>query len=126
MAVLLGGGDDHVKWNVPPTRCGRGATGQPRASRSVASVQLLPAATLLARIDRAWTKSEALAYRCRTDDGAVDGDHQLAARVHPGSHHLPAHERAGGERRGQISRAAGEALARIDSASSLMAFSLKI
>ena len=58
--ALLGGGDNHVERHVPSPRSGSGAAREPGAARSVATMQLVPAAALLARVDRARSQRDAL------------------------------------------------------------------
>jgi hypothetical protein len=95
-AGLFGGRDDHVQRNFPTTGCGRCTTGQPGASGGIASMQLLAATPLLARIDRAWAKGESLADARGPHGGAVDRDHQTSSSIYPGGSHLPTSARLKG------------------------------
>ena len=96
-AELFSSSDDHVEGDLPTARCGRRTARQPGASSGITSMQLQAPAALLAGVDRAWAKREALAHACGPHAGTLDANHQASSSVYPGGRHLPAEQRAGGE-----------------------------
>jgi hypothetical protein len=73
--ALLGSGDNDVERHVPSPRSRSGTARKPGAARSVATMQFVPAAALLARVDGARSERDALSdaseSSARTHDASV-------------------------------------------------------
>src|SRR5260370_34128516 len=110
--MLFGRGDDHVERHVPAARSRSGPTREPGAARSVATMQLLPAAALLARVDRTWSQRDTLPHvsRTRPNHHVSDGDDQPLVGGDPRAGHAPMQPRTTSVGSGNVARVPSKTL----------------